>query len=138
MVVPSLIKRALSGQQELVVWGDGRPVRDFIHSRDVARGMMLIAEQSPNEPVNLGSGSGYSIRNLVECIVENMDNPLKVIWDTSKPNGDLLRLMDTAKARKYGFEVQISLKEGVKDVMDWYTANKNKTNTRYDVFDQRG
>jgi GDP-L-fucose synthase len=138
MVIPSLIKRALTGGSELVVWGDGSPIRDFIYSRDVAHGMMIVAEKNPDEPVNLGSGSGYSIKHLVECIVGNMSEPPKVVWDTTKPNGDLKRIMDTERAKSYGFEAKTSLEQGVKEVMDWYTVNKDLTNTRYDVFDQRG
>ncbi len=138
MVVPSLIKKALSGAPELVVWGDGSPVRDFIHAKDVARGMLLVAEKSPEKPVNLGSGSGYSIRHLVDCIIKNMPTPLKVVWDTTKQSGDACRVMDIQRARTYGFEPAISLEEGVRDVMTWYTANKDNTNSRYDIFDRKG
>lgn len=135
MVVPSLIKRAFGCSSEFIVWGDGSPIRDFIYSREVARGMLYIAEKNPDEPVNLGSGSGYTIKMLVDCIIKNIPNPPKVVWDTSKPNGDLKRIMDTARAEKYGFKAQISLEQGVKEVMEWYAINKDRTNTRYDIFD---
>jgi GDP-L-fucose synthase len=137
MVIPSLIKRAFTCNGELTVWGDGSPIRDFIYSRDVARGMMIMAERNPVEPVNLGSGSGYTIKHLVDCIVKNMPEPPKVTWDTSKPNGDLKRIMDTACAKNYGFEAEISLEAGVREVMEWYKTNKDSTNTRYDIFDKR-
>ena len=138
MVVPSLIKRALSGSPELTVWGDGSPIRDFIHTRDVARGMMIIAEVSPDQPVNLGSGSGYSIRHLVDCILKNVAFPLRIMWDTSKHPGDARRVMDMKRARQYGFAPEISLEDDVREVTLRYAANKDKTNTRYDVFDQKG
>jgi GDP-L-fucose synthase len=137
MVIPSLIKRALTGGPELVVWGDGSPIRDFIYSGDVARGMMIIAEKNPDEPINLGSGSGYTIKHLVDCIISNMPKPPKVVWDATKPNGDLKRIMDTARAKKYGFETETSLEKGVKEVMAWYEAHKDVTNSRYDIFDQK-
>jgi len=82
MVIPSLINRAMGGEDPLTVWGDGTPVRDFIHARDVARGMMLMVEEGVNEPVNLGSGSGASIRDIVEIIVANLPAPPEVVWDT--------------------------------------------------------
>lgn len=138
MVIPSLIKRTLGRASELVVWGDGSPVRDFIHARDVARGMMRIAEVGPEEPVNLGSGVGYSIRHLVECILKNIPDPPNVVWDTTKPSGDVRRIMDTTRSKSYGFVPEISLEDGVREVMDWYSVNYNKTNNRYDIFDLEG
>lgn len=136
-VIPSLIKRALSGAPELVVWGDGSPIRDFIHARDVARGMIMVAEKNPEKPVNLGSGQGYCIREVVEAITANMVTPLKVVWDTNKPNGDRKRIMDTSRAEGLGFRTEISLREGLREVMDWYCAHKGLTATRYDIFDKK-
>jgi len=69
MVVPSLIKRALSGEDPLRVWGDGTPLRDFIHANDVARGILIAAKKMPENPINLGNGKGVSIRDLVNIIV---------------------------------------------------------------------
>ena len=88
MVIPSLIRRAVEGEDPFVVWGDGTPVRDFIHARDVARGMMLVVEQGFTRPVNLASGVGITIRELVDIIIGNLDRKPKVVWDTSKPAGD--------------------------------------------------
>lgn len=134
MVVPSLIKRASSGEPTLTVWGDGTPRRDFIHARDVARGMLLVGEKMPAEPVNLGSGEGISIRALVEAIVANLDQPPEVVWDTSKPRGDEERVMDISRLRALGFEPQITLEEGVRQVMAWYRDNREITGLRYDIF----
>ena len=81
MVIPSLIYRALSGENPLAVWGDGTAIRDFIHARDAAVGMMRVVELGIREPINLGTGRGVSIREIVDIIVGEIDG-LKVVWDT--------------------------------------------------------
>ncbi len=134
MVIPSLIKRAMDGENPLSVWGDGSPVRDFIHARDVARGMMIALEKADGKPVNLGSGVGVTIRRIVEIIVGNMEVKPEVIWDTSKPSGDNKRLMDMSRAKAMGFEPVISIEDGIKEVMDWYRDNRDIVNKRYNVF----
>ena len=135
MVIPSLIKRALDGESPLTVWGDGSPVRDFIHARDVARGMMIAVEKSINVPINLGSGDGIKIREIVEQIVSNLTDKRQVEWDISKPKGDALRLMDMSLAKKLiGFETTISLSDGIKETMEWFQKNKKDVKNRYNVF----
>lgn len=133
-VIPSLIRRALDGERPLNVWGDGTPVRDFIHARDVARGMMLVLEKIPGYPINLGSGKGCSIREIVDMIVACMDDPPEIVWDTSKPAGDQKRLMDTTKACALGFRPEISLQDGIREVMDWYASHRDLIDKRYNVF----
>lgn len=137
MVIPSLIRRALDGESPLVVWGDGSPVRDFIHAKDVARGMMVVMEKNPRVPVNLGSGVEVTIREVVEIIVRNMEVGPKVVWDVSKPSGDKKRLMDISRAKSLGFEPQISMEEGVRETMQWYLKNKDQINNRYNVFTEQ-
>jgi len=134
MVIPSLIRRVTDGENPLTVWGDGSQIRDFIHARDVARGMMLMVEKGVNEPVNLGSGEGVSIRELVEVIVDNVQGPIKVVWDTSKPSGDAKRIMNMDRAQSHGFTTQISIQEGIKETIDWYLKNLKITNNRYNAF----
>jgi GDP-L-fucose synthase len=136
MVIPSLVKRALDGENPLVVWGDGSPIRDFIHARDVASGMLLVMEKGTAQPVNLGSGVGVAIREIVEIIVSNMKEKPAVIWDTTKPSGDRKRLMDISRARELGFEPMVSLEEGIKNVMQWYLENKLTVDLRYNVFER--
>ena len=135
MVIPSLIKRALDGENPFVVWGDGSAVRDFIHARDVARGMMLALEKGLGQPINLGSGEGVSIKKLVEIVVSNMKTKPEVVWDTSKPTGDKKRLMDITRAKTLlGFEPAVSIEDGIKEVMEWYEGNKDIADKRYNVF----
>ncbi len=134
MVIPSLVRRAMDGENPLVVWGDGSPIRDFIHARDVARGMMVVMEKGCGQPVNLGSGVGVTIRRIVEVIVGNLKVKPEVVWDTSKPSGDRKRLMDMSRALSIGFEPQISIEEGICEVMDWYGKNRGEVDKRYNVF----
>lgn len=137
MVIPSLIKRALDGENPLIVWGDGSPIRDFIHAKDVARGMLIALEKGTGKPINLGSGIGVSIKEIVEIIVNNMKIKPKVVWDTSKPSGDKKRLMDMYRAKALGFEPTISIEEGIKEVMDWYQKNRDIVDKRYNVFTKK-
>ena len=133
-VIPSLIKRALT-EDPFVVWGDGTPVRDFIHCEDVAKGILLVAEKSPCQPVNIGSGTGVTIKSLVETIISCLDKKPTVIWDATKPNGDARRLLSISRARSLGFEPQIMLEEGIRNTIEWYKKNKDITGRRYDVVD---
>ncbi len=135
MVIPSLINRALK-ENPLVVWGDGSAIRDFIHSDDVARGMLLVLEQMPDKPVNLGSGVGRSVRGIVNIIVNNLEIKPEIIWDISKPSGDKKRLMDVSRAKSLGFEPQISLEEGIKSTMTWYQEIGHLIKGRYNAFTQ--
>ncbi len=139
MVIPSLIARALGGENPLVVWGDGTPIRDFIYCRDVARGMILALEKGINEPVNLGSGRGVTIKQIAETIAKYVSKgPVKIVWDKNKPTGDKKRLMDTTRAKKFlGFKPSISLEQGIKETIEWYLKNKANLNKRYNVFRQK-
>lgn len=124
MVIPSLIKRVCNGEAPLKAWGDGSPIRDFIHARDVARGMMLLVEKQVRVPVNLGSGVGVTIKELAETIAGI--GGTTVLWDTSKPNGDKKRLMDMTRAKSYGFECQVSLEEGLRETFEFYKKYRDK------------
>lgn len=132
MVIPSLVKRACGGESPLVAWGDGSPIRDFIHARDVARGMMMMVEQGVTEPVNLGSGVGVTIMELAETVARQAGTTVE--WDASKPNGDAKRLMDMTRAKGYGFECGVSLEDGIRETIDWYLQWKDKPEWRWNAF----
>lgn len=134
MVVPSLIRRAVSGEDPIRVWGDGSARRDFIHADDVARGMLLAMEELPQEPINLGSGEGSTIRQLVDIIAGALDRPPQVEWDASRPSGDRTRIMDITRARLLGWAPQVSLEEGVRSTVAWYRAHHETAGRRFDVF----
>ena len=132
MVIPSLIKRVCGGETPLRAWGDGRSIRDFIYSKDVARGMMLVVEKGETRPVNLGSGVGVTIKELAETIAKLGGTTVE--WDTSKPNGDAKRLMDISRATALGWKPEVSLEDGLRETYEWYRANKDKPSGRYCPF----
>lgn len=136
MVVPALISRVIQGENPLVVWGDGSPIRDFIYSRDCAEGMLLALEKGANcTPINLGSGTGTSIKGLVEAILTCCDNPPEVMWDTGQPAGPSIRLMDMTRAREMlGFTPRTPLQQGIRETVEWYRANRKMVGERYNVF----
>ena len=122
MVIPSLIKKAMENDK-IEVWGDGSPIRDLIYAEDVADGMIHMVEHEVTEPVNLGSGTGVTIKEIAEIISEYFGK--EIVWDTTKPMGDMKRIMDTTRAEGHGFKASTSLKEGVINTIEWY-LEKNK------------
>jgi len=137
MVIPSLINKISTSKKVLKVWGDGSAIRDFIYADDVASGMLKILEKKISYPVNLGSGNGVSILNLVNNIKNNFkEKKIKIIWQKDKPSGDKVRLMDTTKALKIGFKPLIPLDEGLRRTIDWYKRNSNNFK-KYNSFKEK-
>lgn len=138
MVIPALIARICSGENPLSVWGNGSAVRDFVHADDVAKAMVFAVENKISEPINIGSGNGVLIKDIVETVIkvyeEITGQKVTIEWDTSKPSGDSIRKMDMTRLHSYGFNTSKSLENGIKEVMTWYLANKDITTKRYDVF----
>lgn len=133
MVVPSLIRRAVDGENPLVCWGDGSPIRDFIFSEDVALGMLQVMLSDETRPVNLGSGQGVTIKQLAEAVASELGD-VSIEWDTTKPSGDRKRLMDMTRAQALGIHPQTSLAEGVRKTIQWYRDNKNDIDKRFNIF----
>lgn len=131
-VIPALIRKCVQavdeGYQEIEVWGDGSPTREFIYVEDAAEGILLATEKyNDSEPVNLGSGFEISIKDLVHLIADLTGYKGSFNWDTSKPNGQPRRCLDTNRAKNYfGFEAQVSFKEGLKRTVAWYQENKGR------------
>lgn len=121
LVIPSLIRRALNRENPFVVWGDGKAVRDFVYVDDVAEGILLALEKAADcTPINLGSGEPTTINNLVQVICSFVPG-LRVEWDTSKPNGQSMRVLDISLARsRLGYQPTASLKEGIGKTIEWY------------------
>ncbi len=138
MVIPSLIRKILNGENPIVVWGDGSQIRDFVYTDDVARGMMLVMEKNPGpeNPVNLGSGNKQTIKQALEIIINNSDKLPKIVYETSKNYGDKIRTMNISRALALGFNPQVSLEQGIKKTMAWYNENKEILTKRYDIFKQ--
>ena len=120
-VVPATIMKCFR-DEDLVVWGDGSPTRDFLFVDDVAEGLLLAAEKLPaGTAVNLGSGAEISIRELVRLIAGLAGFRRKCVFDTGKSGGDARRCVDTERARQLmGFQPQVSIEEGLKRTVDWY------------------
>lgn len=125
-VIPALIRKVYEAQQrgekKFPIWGDGSPTREFLYSKDAARGI-AIATQKYNdpEPVNLGTNYEISIRNLVELICELMEFDGELVWETDKPNGQPRRCLDTTRAKEaFGFTAETDLRQGLKNTIDWY------------------
>ena len=133
MVIPSLIRKAQENNI-LEVWGDGTPIRDFIYADDVALGMIFAVENQITEPINLGSGKGYSIKEVVDMVVKYSNKPLEVKWLTDKPSGDKIRLFDMTRAKSHGFDISVSLDEGIKKTTEWFLNNKDILDKRYNAF----
>ncbi len=134
MVIPSLINRIASGESPLVCWGDGAPIRDFIYADDCAAAMIKLVENGVTEPVNLGSGTGITIKELAETIRDIYDKNVDIVWDTSKPKGDAKRIMDTSRAESHGIKNKTSLYEGLKETVDWFAENRDLYKTRNNYF----
>lgn len=125
-VIPAIIRKCIEAKEEdldkIVAWGDGSPTREFLYVEDAARGILTATEQyDKSEPVNLGAGFEISIEELVELIVDLTNFKGEIEWDTSKPNGQPRRRLDTSKAMKeFGFEATVGFKEGLKRTIEWF------------------
>ena len=125
-VIPALIRKFLEAQQrgdhEVVLWGDGSPTREFLYVEDAAEGILLAAERyNGREPSNLGSGNEISIKDLAQTIARMTGFQGKLVWDTSKPNGQPRRALDVSRAKEYfGFRAQVSFEEGLRRTIEWY------------------
>ncbi len=125
-VIPSLIKKCVdakeAGADHIVAWGDGTPTREFLYVEDAAEGLVLAAERyNASDPVNLGSAFEISIKELVELVARLTGFEGQIIWDTSKPNGQPRRKLDTSRAQAcFGFEAQTSFETGLQRTVSWY------------------
>ncbi|HRE47647.1 MAG TPA: GDP-L-fucose synthase [Aggregatilineales bacterium] len=132
-VIPALIKKCVEakqrGDESIEVWGDGSPTREFLYVEDAAAGILLGAEKlETSEPVNLGSHFEISIKELVEVIAELTGFTGKLIWDTSKPNGQPRRKLDTTRAKAwFGFEATTPFRDGLRRTIDWYVQHQQQT-----------
>ena len=129
-VIPALIRKYLEakeqGASEIIAWGDGSPTREFIYVEDAAEGIALATERyNSSEPVNIGSSFEISIKDLTETIARLTGFNGTIRWDTSKPNGQPRRKLDTTRAREaFGFEAKTDFEDGLKRTIDWYANER--------------
>ena len=129
-VIPALIKKIHHAKknnlQNLDLWGDGTPTRDFLYVDDAAEGIVLAAEKyDKSDHVNLGTEREISIKELVELLLKLMEADLKINWQKEKPNGQPRRCVDSTKAYKsFGFVPKVSLEEGLKKTIEWYEKSQ--------------
>ena len=125
-VIPALIRKMIDSPEEIVLWGDGTPTREYLYVDDCVEGLRLAAERyDGSEPVNLGTGVETSIRETAEIVAEAVGFTGKIEWDTSMPNGQPRRSLDPSRAADlFGFRAQIPLREGVARTVDWYRAQR--------------
>jgi GDP-L-fucose synthase len=124
-VIPDLIRKMVESRDEVVLWGDGSPTREFLYVDDAVEGLLVAADRYDGpEPVNLGTGSEISIRELAELIAELTGFEGEIVWDSSMPNGQPRRSLDTARARElFGFEARTPLRDGLERTIAWYRAS---------------
>ncbi|PHU11105.1 putative GDP-L-fucose synthase 2 [Capsicum chinense] len=130
-VLPALLRRfheaKVNGLDEVVVWGSGSPLREFLHVDDLADAVVFLLENySDLEHVNVGSGKEVSIKELAELVKEVVGFKGELVWDTSKPDGTPRKLMDNSKIAGLGWTPKISLRDGLVDTYKWYVENYGK------------
>jgi GDP-L-fucose synthase len=121
-VIPDLIRKMAEATDEVVLWGDGTPTREFLYVEDCADGFVQAAARYDRpEPVNLGTGAEISIRELAELVAELVGFDGRIEWDTSMPNGQPRRSLDATRARElFGWEARTPLREGLERTIAWY------------------
>jgi len=133
-VIPALIKKfydaKINNQSEAIVWGTGKATREFLYVEDCAEAIVLATEKYDKpDPVNIGAGFEISIKDLAEKIRQIIGFKGKIVWDTTKPDGQPRRCLDTSKAYdEFGFKAKVSFDEGLKKIIDWYILNIARKN----------
>ena len=128
-VIPALIRKCVeakaAGRSEIVLWGDGTPTREFLYVEDAAEGLLLAAERYDGDlPINLGTGEEIAIANLATVIADEVGFEGKIIWDSSKPNGQPRRCLDVTRAKElFGFEAAHDLRHGLAKTVAWFKEN---------------
>jgi len=125
-VIADLIRKMVGSPDQVVLWGDGSPTREFLYVDDCAEALLLAAERYDGaEPVNVGTGEEISIRELADLIAELTGFDGEIVWDASKPNGQPRRKLDTSKAQElFGFQARTALRDGLERTIAWYRESK--------------
>jgi GDP-L-fucose synthase len=138
-VIPAIIRKCIDAQEaghdEVVLWGSGRPTREFLYVDDAADGIVLALEQLEEpEPVNLGSASEISIKDLADLIGGIVGYEGRFVWDPSNPDGQPRRAVDATRARdRLGWSARTPLRDGLERTVDWYRENRSAMGERSSV-----
>lgn len=129
-VMPALIRRfheaKINNTPEVVVWGSGTPLREFLYSEDMADACIFLMETyEGNEFFNIGTGKEVTIKELAEMIKDVVGYEGKIVWDASKPDGTPRKLLDVSKLEKAGWKYKVELNEGIKLAYQWFLENYN-------------
>jgi GDP-L-fucose synthase len=128
-VVPALIRKFIeakkAGQPEVVAWGSGQPTRDFVYVGDVCEAIVMAAEKyEGSDIINLSSGQATSIRELTEVMMEMTGYQGQIVWDRSKPDGQMYKGLNTTRMKEWlGYECRTSLRDGLRQTIEWYLAH---------------
>jgi GDP-L-fucose synthase len=128
-VLPALIRKfhaaKTEGKSEVVVWGTGTPLREFLHVDDLADAIAFLMDRyDEHAPLNCGAGSDVTIRELAEIVARATDFRGTLIFDTSKPDGTPRKLMDSSRLAALGWQPKIGLEEGIREVYRWFVAQQ--------------
>lgn len=126
-VIASTIKKVFEAKDEIVAWGDGSPIRDFVYAGDVADALIALHKERLNITINFGSGENITIKNMIEELIKISTKNIKVVWDETKPNGDLRRQMDITKQTQYKLLPKLGFKEALKLTFKHYVSTTSKT-----------
>lgn len=130
-VMPALIRRfheaKVNGDKEVIVWGSGKPLREFLYSEDMADACIYLMETyKGNDFFNIGTGKELTIKELAELIKETVGYEGKIVWDSSKPDGTPRKLLDVSRLEKAGWKYKVELKDGIKMAYKWFLDNYNE------------
>ncbi|WP_436903783.1 GDP-L-fucose synthase family protein [Halovenus halobia] len=131
-VIPAIIRKCLEardrGDESITAWGTGEPTREFLYVKDAAEGILDATERyDSSDPVNLGSGEEISIRELVETIADETGFEGDIEWDTSKPDGQPRRRLDTTRAKeRFGWEASTEFRDGLRETIQWYEQHRDE------------
>jgi GDP-L-fucose synthase len=126
-VIPAMIRRfyeaKLNKTDKLLMWGTGKPERDFVYAGDVARCMLFFLEHPQSSPINLSSGTTTSIRELSSLVAEIVGYSGKIEWDETKPDGQMVKIFDTKRMKSLGLNCHTPLNVGIRKAYEWFTKN---------------
>jgi len=128
-VIPGLVRRfhfaKVNGDKKVVVWGTGKPIRDFVYVEDAAEALVDVMERyHDDQPINISSGKGVSIKELVEIVKDSVGFEGKIEWDKTKPDGHATKIFDVSRMRNVlKFELKVGLESGIKKTYDWFVKN---------------